>query len=281
MLFSYYSKYLLVVCIHIMYVKRLFRRYRSEIRIILLLVVLTLFIHIYHGIQNIFAPKVEGTTLSTSDVITPEYKPTNTPIPTLIVPTTVQINIYVSNTTPIYNQLYNSYLSPLPSSNPTLTVSDKATPFPTSIIQPTSVPTYTPTQTPTATPTLIPLLSSFTAKYFNNMYLTGEPTLIRTDSEVNFSWEYGSPDTKINNDSFSAIWTATINASEGNYLISLNHDDGMKVYIDNNLIHNHWVNKSPSDEFITLHLDAGTHSLRIEYYEYLNGATAIFNLQKL
>lgn len=266
-----------------MYVKRLFRRYRSEIRIILLLVALTLFINIYHSLQNIFAPKVQGTTLSTHDVITPEYKPTNTPIPSLVVPTTVQINIYVNNTTPIYNQLYNSYLSPLPSTNPTPTLSEGITITPTSTIQPTTVSTPTLTQTPTSTPTPTqqPLLTIFTGKYFNNINLSGNPILIRIDNQINFNWAFSSPNSNITNDNFSIIWEGTINSEEATYQISLNHDDGMRVYIDNKLVHDHWINKNGSMESLIISLEKGSHSLKIEYYEYLNGANAYFNIQKI
>lgn len=48
------------------------------------------------------------------------------------------------------------------------------------------------------------------AEYFNNTNLEGKPTLERIDANVNFVYNDGSPDPKINNDGFSARWTGVL-----------------------------------------------------------------------
>ena len=70
-------------------------------------------------------------------------------------------------------------------------------------------------------------------------------------------------------------------ASSGTYRITTNHDDGMKIYIDGNLLHNHWIDKSPGVENFNVVLASGTHTIKIEYYEGSGASTAIFSIQKL
>lgn len=263
-----------------MYVKRFARRYRSEIRIISTLTVICLLFGIYSLLRNHIKTQVEGSTLSSNVSVLPTSEPpTQTPVPSLVVPTNIQINIYINNTTPIYNQIYSQVLTQMPTII--------STPVPTSTTYPTSTPTKTPNSTntpiPTSTsiPAQLPLLSSFTGKYFNNLNLAGTPNFTRIDNIIDFKWGLGSPSNNINNDSFSVIWEAKINSDGGIYQISVNHDDGMRIFIDDTLVHNHWIDKPPSNESFDISLNSGEHNLRIEYYEHLNGATAYFNIEKL
>jgi len=43
------------------------------------------------------------------------------------------------------------------------------------------------------------------AEYYNNMSLSGTPTVTRIDPTVNFNWGNGSPDSQIQSDQFSAL----------------------------------------------------------------------------
>ncbi|MCB0131453.1 MAG: SH3 domain-containing protein, partial [Caldilineaceae bacterium] len=75
-------------------------------------------------------------------------------------------------------------------------------------------PPVTVTRAPgfaTATPTpamggQMPGGSGWRAEYYNNMSLTGMPTLVRTDRDIHFDWGYGAPDPRIQADYFSARW---------------------------------------------------------------------------
>lgn len=269
-----------------MRIKRQLRRYRGEIKIVFISLVVCLLFGIYNLVRVANAEDVNGSTLSTHDNVLPSASPTNTPQPTLVIPTTIQINIYINNTNPIYNQLYNSYLSPWPttlitqvSSNTVVT----ATTTPTLISIPTNIPTQLPTLTPTITPTptQVSLLSSFTGKYFNNIDLTGISTLIRNDERIFFNWGSGSPDILVSNDKFSVRWEGYINSTGGEYQIKVKHDDALRVYIDNMIIHDHWINQSSDWEFVTKNLSPGRHMLKIEYYENTGGAVIYFDIQKV
>jgi beta-glucosidase len=57
-------------------------------------------------------------------------------------------------------------------------------------------------------------------EYFNNITLTGKPTITRTDANLNFHWTLFSPDEAINLDFYSARWTGNFTApASGKYKI--------------------------------------------------------------
>jgi hypothetical protein len=117
--------------------------------------------------------------------------------------------------------------------------------------------------------------TSFLGSYYNNINLSGAPTLTRTDNSVNFDWGTGSPDPSIQPDNFSAAWTASVLfEAPGNYVFSTTTDDGVRLYVDNTLYINHWVDQPPTTWTATVSLTAGQHSIRMEYYEHAGGATA-------
>jgi len=114
------------------------------------------------------------------------------------------------------------------------------------------------------------------ASYWNNPTLSGVPVLTRMDPDVNFSWGAGSPAPQVDTDLFSARWTRTVQIpAAGPYRFSLNSDDGVRLFIDGNLVINAWYDHGSSRTFLTTHiLSPGSHELRVEYYER-RGAAAV------
>ncbi len=245
------------------------------------MIVLCLLFGIYNLLRNVITKDVEGSTLSSNDVVVPSPQSSSTPIPSLVVPTTVQINIYINNTSPIYNQIYSQVLTQMP----TLIATQVPIYTPTITVVPTSVPHHTnnpiPTATPTPMPTTIPLVSSFLGKYYNNKDLSGDPALIRTDPNINFKWNSESPDPKIQKDTFSVSWEGNLNTEAGNYLITISSDDGFRLYINDKIVLDRWINKPLSTEDLTLKFSHGSHPIRIDYFENLYSSTIIFNIKKL
>jgi RHS repeat-associated protein len=144
------------------------------------------------------------------------------------------------------------------------------TPTPTAI----SIPTQTPT--PTATPTQT---SGYSAQYFNNINLSGTPTLTRTDAAINFNWGGGSPASGINVDNFSVRWTKTDTFAAGAYTFSMTGDDGVRLYIDNVLVIDKWILQGPTTYTHTQSLSAGNHTIKMEYFESGGGAEARLSYQ--
>jgi glucose/arabinose dehydrogenase len=141
-----------------------------------------------------------------------------------------------------------------------------ASPTPTLIPQPTSTPVPTPTSAPTPTPTASPQ-STFTGEYFSNLSLSGSPALTRTDSAINFNWALTSPAPQIPQDNFSVRWTGQFIFSNAPYAFTVTGDDGVRLYIDNQLVIDKWIDQSASTYTTTKPMTAGQHELKMEYFE--------------
>ncbi len=152
---------------------------------------------------------------------------------------------------------------------------------PVTYVMPTPTVTATPTPTPSPTPTPTPVSGGYSAEYYDNISLSGQPKLTRNEQLVNFVWNHLSPDSVIPNDNFSARWTRTETLSEGLYEITVTADDGIRVYVDNNLVIDRFIDQPSTTYTTTLGLANGSHIFRVEYYERTGGAVAKFDYKKI
>jgi glucose/arabinose dehydrogenase len=114
----------------------------------------------------------------------------------------------------------------------------------------------------------------YTAEYFANPGLSGTPAVTRQDNAVNFDWGGGSPDPAIPADNFSARWTRSVQLPAGSYAFTAVADDGVRLFVDGDLIIDKWVDQGPTSYSVTRTLGAGTHLIVLEYYEHTGGAVA-------
>lgn len=122
-----------------------------------------------------------------------------------------------------------------------------------------------------------PTFSGWKGEYWNNPTLSGTPALCRNDERVSFYWGTGSPANEIASDGFSARWSRRISFPAGLYTFVALADDGIKVWLDSDLILNAWRDQGPTEYRVTRRLSAGEHEIRIEYYENGGVATAQFS----
>ncbi|MBV8880790.1 MAG: hypothetical protein JO332_12540, partial [Planctomycetaceae bacterium] len=117
--------------------------------------------------------------------------------------------------------------------------------------------------------------SGLSGAYYDNIDLTNLK-LTRTDPTVDFDFGSGSPDPSIGADSFSVRWTGQVQAAASEtYTFYTTTDDGVRLWINNVLIIDHWVDQGPTEWSGTIALQAGQrYDLRMEYYENGGGATA-------
>lgn len=120
----------------------------------------------------------------------------------------------------------------------------------------------------------------YQAEYFNNLNLTGNPALSRTESVINYIWGQSAPAAEVNADGFSARWSATPEFEAGDYTFTMTADDGIRLFIDGQLVANHWINQSATTYQVTKTLTAGPHAIVLEYYDGGWDATAMFNWTK-
>jgi len=121
----------------------------------------------------------------------------------------------------------------------------------------------------------------FKAEYFNNKELQGQPVLVRTDEQINFDWSRGRPAPEVNEDGFSVRWTGKFTPPEaGQYQLGAMADDGVRVYLDGQLLVDAWTGNQASQIRTVMKevtLEAGrAYDVRIEYYEDIRNAIAKF-----
>ena len=131
----------------------------------------------------------------------------------------------------------------------------------------TPLPTATPTPTPEPT-SGTPELAGLTGSYYDNANLT-DLKLTRVDPSVNFTWASGSPDPLIGPDSFSARWTGQVKADHSQtYTFYTTSDDGVRMWVNGQLLIDDWTNHSAAQNSGTISLQAGQwYPIKLEYYE--------------
>ncbi len=127
---------------------------------------------------------------------------------------------------------------------------------------------------PAPQPTVTPVISNWRGEYYANPNLTGNPVLVRNDAEINFSWGDAAPLAGLPNDGFSVRWTRAVPLQGGAYRFYARSDDGVRVWLDGELIINEWRDGAAAAYSAERVLNAASHTLRVEYYEN-NGAAQV------
>jgi hypothetical protein len=164
---------------------------------------------------------------------------------------------------------------------PTSTAAPTASAIPTAPPVPTALPTAQPTRTPSAptpTPTLSP--KEWIAEYYASRDLTGQPVIVRNEKQIAFDWWNGSPDPQIGADRFSLRLTREVDLEPGLYRLWLSVDDGVRVYVDDELVLDAWK-PGEARQFEVKRMLKGEHSLVVEYFEEFGAATLHFNYEKV
>ena len=126
-------------------------------------------------------------------------------------------------------------------------------------------------------PSPAPPSGHWSASYWNNTDLSGNPSLTRNEEAINYDWGTGSPAPgTINTDRFSARWTRSVHFNAGNQRFVTQSDDGIRVFIDGNLIIDAWRIQELTTTTADVTLAAGTHAIVVEYFEDKGVAVAKF-----
>lgn len=114
---------------------------------------------------------------------------------------------------------------------------------------------------------------AWSGQYFSNPDLSGSPAFVRADPTISFDWSTGGPGGGIAPGNFSVKWdSAQSTATTGFYTVYATVDDGVRVWVDGNLIIDQWHDQAPAALAATVYLAAGAHNWHVEYYQHLGGA---------
>jgi hypothetical protein len=105
-------------------------------------------------------------------------------------------------------------------------------------------------------------------EYFDNIDFTSLK-VARTDPTVNFDWGTGAPDPSMGPDTFSVRWTGEVEApASGTYTFTTASDDGVRLWINGQLLVNNWTDHGATENSGSISLTAGQRAaVRMEYYE--------------
>jgi hypothetical protein len=109
--------------------------------------------------------------------------------------------------------------------------------------------------------------SQFRAEYYNNRSLSESPAFARCESAINYDWNWGGPGNGVSNDNFSVRWAGRFSFDAGNYTFSARADDGIKLWVDSDLIINEWKDQPATEYKQERFINAGEHEVKVEYYE--------------
>ncbi|HSR34477.1 MAG TPA: PA14 domain-containing protein, partial [Anaerolineae bacterium] len=119
-------------------------------------------------------------------------------------------------------------------------------------------------------------LPMWTVEYYNNMYLADLPAIV-DDAEWIFSdWDEGRPRKGLPSDHFSIRWSGQRYFHAGCYRFGLFADDGVRLWVDGELLVNEWHTGRAEYHSPVTYLSAGYHDVVVEYYENTGAAEIRF-----
>lgn len=117
----------------------------------------------------------------------------------------------------------------------------------------------------------------FTGRYYKNQKMEGTPDVVRTDSAINFFWEYKAPFPGFPEDHFSATWSGFYRPSkDGIIKIRISGDDGYRVIINGKTVTGDWGNHALSTREIEYEVSEGKgYDIRVDYFDNISSANII------
>ena len=122
----------------------------------------------------------------------------------------------------------------------------------------------------------IGLTGAFFANHTSANPFTGTPTVVQTNATINFNWGTAGPSPLVGTTNFTARWTGCVQPQYNEiYNFITTADDGVRLYINGQLLINDWVDKTNA----TLHTNSLSlvaqqlYNLELDYYQKTNNAS--------
>jgi len=110
--------------------------------------------------------------------------------------------------------------------------------------------------------------SAWTCTYYRNQELD-DPAGSVIAPVLNFNWGDASPYPSVPKDLWSMRCTSTqYFSASGLYQFNAQMDDGARVFVDGNTVISAWTNHAGTTEVGTANLNAGPHTVTVEYFEF-------------
>ncbi len=146
----------------------------------------------------------------------------------------------------------------------------------------------------------------FLAKYFKNETAGGQPAFTRCERRIDFDWGERGPSGTVSRTSsadtsssesdgkadgsstvrsvgkehFSVRWAGRFQFAGGDHTFVATADDGIKVWVDGEVIINEWRMQGPTEFRATRNLTPGIHKVEVVYFQNVGGAVARLRWQR-
>jgi LysM repeat protein len=114
-------------------------------------------------------------------------------------------------------------------------------------------------------------------EFWNNPRLEGAPSVTRSYNAVDFDFGLKAPVAGISADFFSDRFTGTFHFVGGKYRFTAVADDGIRVWVDDNLIIDQWRITSVVAYQVDVDVSEGNHKIKVEHFE--NTGSAVVKLR--
>jgi len=109
--------------------------------------------------------------------------------------------------------------------------------------------------------------------------LAGTPRDTLQLDALGFQWQGGQPTPKVQADHFATVAQAAIDLPAGTYTFVTVSDDGIRLWVDGELIIDNWTWHPPTEDRATVDLEKGIHEVKIEHFEIDGWAALSFALE--
>ncbi len=115
---------------------------------------------------------------------------------------------------------------------------------------------------------------------FTGCYYSGENfntfVFLRTDPMINFNWAGTGPQgpVALGPDDYSVRWIGNFQFVQGTYQFTVNTADGDVLYVDGQVVYSNWQDHGAVPVTVNVNLTAGTHTIRLDYYQDWGSAEA-------
>lgn len=110
-------------------------------------------------------------------------------------------------------------------------------------------------------------------RYYNNITLTGSPVATRFEADPNYSNVLTNFAPGVSPDNFSARFEKYVDVPTGTYRFTVTADDGVRIYVDGNLLLDQWKDQGPTTYVKDISLATGFHLVTVDYYDKAQYAT--------
>lgn len=121
--------------------------------------------------------------------------------------------------------------------------------------------------------------TNWTGVYYANPSLQEPSVFTRIDPAVVFNWGPNPPGPGLGSQYWSARWTTIQFLNAGTYRFTVTSDDGVRVYINGQIILDQWKDQAPTTYNVNVQVSTGNYAIQVDYYQGVGDASIAVSWQ--